>query len=447
MRFRETEFPAVWTGLLFGEFVCLLLEEELKCSFGEALGGSGGNLLEGSEIDIESRPVVTECPFGNDFGPLSRECSEFLEFLGCESRCGHGLSCLDVTSIVTTDFLSQTQNHAQTHANRDVTSCRIVDPSRHRFPEFDIRIITNSQPHHRTANPQPWVTPMPTTIIAGFDKLRQNLEISGLQAATVSTRQQNARANVAKEMEVNDDFLTGSYVRNTLIGPLNNADVDVFIELHSKYFSQDGYTALLDKVRGVLKKSYTEATDISRNGQAVTIKFSNFAMDIVPGFNRMGGGYLIPDSRGKKWIQTDPKKHVEIWSQRNDQHDGKLIPLIKMIKGWNKTHSALFRSFHLETLILKIFASNTFGTYADGARYFFEQARTQVEYVVSDVAGYGDDIGRYLLEKNILADVKTRLQSAYDRSLEAQTLAAANKIEAAYTKWRMIFSDYFPAYG
>ena len=35
---------------------------------------------------------------------------------------------------------------------------------------------------------------MPTTIPAGFDKLKQNLEITGLQAATVSTRQKNARA-------------------------------------------------------------------------------------------------------------------------------------------------------------------------------------------------------------------------------------------------------------
>ena len=248
-------------------------------------------------------------------------------------------------------------------------------------------------------------------------------------------------------MTVLDDFLTGSYMRNTMIAPLKEADIDVFIVLDPKHYSQDGYTALLDKVRAVLKKSYNEATDISRNGQAVTIKFSDFAMDVIPGFNRQGGGYLIPDSRGKRWIPTNPKKHVTIWTQRNGQHDGKLVPLIKMIKAWNKTHSTLFRSFHLETLILKIFASNTFNTYADGARYFFEQARRQVGTVVSDLAGYGDNIGQYLLAADKLSDVKSRMQSAYERVLEAQTLAAANKNEQAYAKWRMIFSDYFPAYG
>jgi hypothetical protein len=34
---------------------------------------------------------------------------------------------------------------------------------------------------------------MPTTINAGFNKLKENLEITDLQSATVSTRQQGVR--------------------------------------------------------------------------------------------------------------------------------------------------------------------------------------------------------------------------------------------------------------
>jgi hypothetical protein len=232
-----------------------------------------------------------------------------------------------------------------------------------------------------------------------------------------------------------------------MIAPLSDADVDVFIVLDVKYYSQDGYATLLDKVRGVLKKSYTEATDISRNGQAVTIKFASFSIDIVPGFYRTGGGFLIPDARGKRWIPTDPKKHVEIWSSQNTAHSGSLVPLIKMIKVWNKTHSALFRSFHLETMILRIFSGVTISDYPSGVRYFFDKARTWVASTVADLAGYGDNIGKYLLEKNALADVQQRLQRAYERSAEAEKLAAAGKVKDAYDKWRMVFDTYFPAYG
>lgn len=61
---------------------------------------------------------------------------------------------------------------------------------------------------------------MPTTIPQGFAKLCSNLEISDLQAQTVSTRQQNVRDVVAADFSVLTSFLTGSYKRNTMIAPL-----------------------------------------------------------------------------------------------------------------------------------------------------------------------------------------------------------------------------------
>ena len=87
-----------------------------------------------------------------------------------------------------------------------------------------------------------------------------------------------------------------------------------------------------------MRRTYTRTPDISRNGQAVTIRFEDFIVDVVPGFNRKGGGYLIPNSITQSWISTDPKKHVEIFSEANSVHKGNLIPLIKMIKGWNRNN-------------------------------------------------------------------------------------------------------------
>lgn len=47
---------------------------------------------------------------------------------------------------------------------------------------------------------------MATTITSALQKLRENLEITGLQKSTVSTRQQNVRKAVADEMTVLDSF-------------------------------------------------------------------------------------------------------------------------------------------------------------------------------------------------------------------------------------------------
>ncbi|MBL9165624.1 MAG: hypothetical protein JNL18_23070 [Planctomycetaceae bacterium] len=286
---------------------------------------------------------------------------------------------------------------------------------------------------------------MPTTIAQGFEKLKENLQITSLQGTTVSTRQSNVRAAVKKELTTLDDFLTGSYKRDTLVAPLSQADIDIFVVLHSQYFEQNGQAALLDKVRGVIARTYPD-TKISRAGQAVTIKFSDFYVDVVPGFSRKGGGYLIPDVPGKRWIGTDPKKHVELWTRRNSDKGGKFVPLIKMLKGWNKKHGELLRSFHLECIAYDVMGPYTVD-YPTSVRYVLDQARNRVQNGVSDPAGYGGNVGNYLdtqVKKDALI---TKLKAAYDKAIEAENLAKESKISAAYDKWRVVFGDYFPAYG
>ncbi len=81
---------------------------------------------------------------------------------------------------------------------------------------------------------------MPRTVAQGFDELRSRLEITELQASTVSTRQQNVRDAVKKGFVVLDDFLAGSYMRNTMIAPLSDADIDIFFVLSSEYYKADG---------------------------------------------------------------------------------------------------------------------------------------------------------------------------------------------------------------
>ena len=188
---------------------------------------------------------------------------------------------------------------------------------------------------------------MATTVISSFEKLKQNLEITGLQKSTVATRQSSVRKAVENGMTVLDSFLTGSYSRSTMIAPLSNADVDIFVVLDPDYHETDGQAKLLDKVRSVLLKTYPKTPKISRNGQAVTITFTDFVVDVVPAFYREGGGYLIPSSSEKKWISTNPKSHVSTISTENTNHNGDLVPLIKMMKGWNRNIDTLSARFIL----------------------------------------------------------------------------------------------------
>lgn len=293
---------------------------------------------------------------------------------------------------------------------------------------------------------------MATTVQQSFVQLKSNLEITGLQSETVSTRQSRVRDVMQAGMQVNDTFLTGSYARHTMISPLKEADIDVFCVLDNKYFhwyngQNGGPPALLDFVKRTLLKTYTTTPSISRNGQAVTIRFTDFVVDVVVGFHRQGGGYLIPNSVTNSWLSTDPKKHVELVSAANRYHNGNLVPVIKMLKAWNKSHGSFFRSFHIEVLALQIFTNVTITDFPSGVRFFFDRARAAVRVKTLDPAGYGDDIGKYIDNPSKGDDAVGKLQTALNVALLAEQYNTVNRNRDAIEQWRRLFPDHFPAYG
>jgi hypothetical protein len=294
---------------------------------------------------------------------------------------------------------------------------------------------------------------MATTIDQSFLKFKQNLEISGFQGTTVSTRQQSIRDVLNAGLTVQDSFLTGSYSRHTMISPLNEADVDVFVVLDPTYFhhynqgQNGGQAGLLDRVKGVLLRTYTRTPDISRNGQAVTIRFNDFIVDVVPGFTRQGGGFLIPNSITRSWISTDPKRHVDLVSAANRAHNEDLAPLIKTIKAWNKNINKYFRSFHLEVLALEILNGVTITDFPSGVRFYLDKGRTLIAQKNLDPAGYGGDVGAYLNTQEAISDAVSKFQLAYDRAIKAEDYARRGYTKDAVETWIKVFGDYFPAYG
>ncbi|WP_457578263.1 CBASS oligonucleotide cyclase [Ensifer adhaerens] len=287
---------------------------------------------------------------------------------------------------------------------------------------------------------------MATTIAGAFQQFRANLEISSLQESTTSTRQQNVRDAISRDFTVLDTFLTGSYRRNTMIAPLNNADIDVFAVLDPKYHAAENQRSLLTSVMTTLKKKYPSTPRIKPDGQAVTITFTDFEVDVVPGFYRNGGGFLIPDANLKRWIPTDPKKHVELWSHSNKAHNGALVPLIKMFKCWNRSNGNLLRSFHLEVLVRHVLQDVTISDYASGARWAFDKMRAKVWVKVPDPAGYSDDVASYLAKSEADKAIAA-LDKAYRKAVAAEINASYGFVRTAIEDWRVLFGEYFPGYG
>ena len=287
---------------------------------------------------------------------------------------------------------------------------------------------------------------MESTIYAGFQTLKRNLEITGLQAATVSTRQRNVRAAVADGLDVLSSFVAGSYARSTMISPLKESDIDLFVVLDAKYFNTYTPAQLLDRVRTILKREYPETPKISRNGQAVTITFTDFMVDVVPSYNRKGGGYLIPDSQAGAWISTNPDSHKNHVSNANKVHDGDLVPLIKMLKGWNRCIKGAFVSFYLELMAAELLKNVNISSYSSGVRFVLGKGVERVKTKIKDPSGYGGHINP-LGSVSTVKDAVSRFTTAYNRAVKAEQLEKNGRTDLAFAEWRKIFPRYFPAYG
>jgi hypothetical protein len=288
---------------------------------------------------------------------------------------------------------------------------------------------------------------MPTTIPEAFRQLRSNLEITTLQSSTTSMRQENVRAAVAKGMTLVDprSFLTGSYARSTMIAPLSSADVDIFVVLDPDYHRRLKPHALLEKLQTVLKQTYPSTPRIRPDEQAVTIEFTDFKVDVVPSFHRVGGGYLIPNGTTGGWISTDPTTHAGVMTKSNEEHHGGLIPIVKMIKGWNKTADAGLSGLYLEFMTREVLAGLSVPDDQNGVRFVLERGIERVKTKIRDPAGFDNQINP--IKTGSLDGAVAHFRAGYEAAREAIRAAQQDRVPDAFAMWRNVFGSYFPSYG
>jgi hypothetical protein len=124
-----------------------------------------------------------------------------------------------------------------------------------------------------------------------------------------------------------------------------------------------------------------------------------------------------------------------------------LVPLVNMIKAWNKTIGKPFRSFHLEVLAFEILSRVAISDFPSGVRFYFDKGRARIAEQNPDPAGYGGDVGSYINGQGAIRQAAARFQLAYDRAIKAEGYARRGHVREAVEMWRTVFGDYFPAYG
>src|SRR3989344_2938956 len=126
------------------------------------------------------------------------------------------------------------------------------------------------------------------TIEEYFKGLASKQEVTAKEQDYISKKHNFLREELKKRLQVEDDFLTGSYSRNTMIRPngKDKFDVDFFLVFNKKDYGEKNLPDLIKIVQGALieiKKEDEDILEIKDQKRSMGVIYKeNFQIDVVP---------------------------------------------------------------------------------------------------------------------------------------------------------------------
>lgn len=138
-------------------------------------------------------------------------------------------------------------------------------------------------------------------------------------------------------------YTVGSVGRKTSIKGVSDLDLlfDLPSDIYKKYDNygenSNGQSALLQEVKNVLLERYPK-TKMSGNGQVIVIEFTNYTVELVPGFKQSDESFKYPDTNdGGTWKKTNPIPEIEESQSMAESTDSNFIYMCNMLRAW-KNH-------------------------------------------------------------------------------------------------------------
>jgi hypothetical protein len=279
-----------------------------------------------------------------------------------------------------------------------------------------------------------------------FTNCRKALEITATEQTLAQRRHAEIRDHVRGSWQLSEDFLTGSYRRETKTKKLKDVDIFVVIDPAGPQAAlrEQGPAQILAALQQVLRERYEQVTI---DGFACVIAFGSdsevTSFDVVPAFKRSGGGWEIPDARRSTWISTNPKVHHEQSTEMNQTCDGRFVPFVKMIKGINREAAEPIKPPFLLEVMAHGLVRAPFGRYQDEICWYLASAADQVEDNWQDPAGIGPDVNNTVGVSDRAA-YRAELEKWLSVAEEAVRLEDDGQERAAVEEWRRLFGSRMP---
>ena len=291
------------------------------------------------------------------------------------------------------------------------------------------------------------------TTAQAFEKFRKRLELSDTEQRDAAKRHKEIRECIRAEFDIKRDFLFGSYSRHTKTKPLKDVDIMFVLSDEEKVWGNKPPIDILQAFAECLKNNYSDER-VNIDSRSVTVTFEKsyyveghegkiLSIDAVPAFEFGGGTFEIPDLTSGDWIKTNPEKHSQLSSSKNDEIEGHWVPLVKMVKSWNRANDDPIKpSFLIEVMSLQL-VDSPFSNYPDEIRNLFATMQASMDKIWHDPAGLGPPVSSQMTS-NQSQKAENMLQEAQRKTTLARREESNGRQGAALQVWRDILGHYFP---
>ncbi len=291
-----------------------------------------------------------------------------------------------------------------------------------------------------------------TSVADAFETFRQRLELTKTEREDAQRRHNEVRECIRARFQVERDFLTGSYARHTKTKPLKDVDIFFVLGPDEKHWHKKAPSQILGAFEDCLVEKYGR-DQVDRGRRCVTVEFDKknqtqdpdgmvLSIDAVPAFD-VGNHYEIPDGTLGKWIASDPEVHKEQATAKNGELNGNWVPLVKMLKRWNREADKPIKPMFLIEVMAREMVDPPFNNYPDEVIRFFSAAQSGIDDDWPDPAGLGPNVSDQM-DGGRRATAKQALRDAERLAVQAQRAEQQGHNSDALRLWRQIFGSYFP---
>ena len=282
------------------------------------------------------------------------------------------------------------------------------------------------------------------TINEGLRALDSLLVLSIQDRSRVSSRQDELEKIMVEEFDAIATTMPGAFARNTLIQPLEDNIIDLFVKLPPELGQRSTPFGLMSRLEDLLMQHYPEAA-ITEDGKAVLVRYPDVSFRVVPCFYQEKKGYVIADIKKSKWIKTNPHNFYYALDDANFRHKGLLLPVIRIIKHWNRRNGNWFNDYYLELLATEALSDTKAMNYIHAIKHIFRKAIRLVVFSINDPVDSGSQM-EGLKDVFKMVEAMLSFQECHGLIVSAEHLEEQGDLISAYREWRKIFAEDFPSY-